>query len=115
MPENRLWHDLGIRLRVRGLRSVAVGQLVFLGDVLKGFRQALDAIGQPVVVFDRQHADDYVLAARSRVAECRVAINVSADRELIRHLQAPLVQQNKRLARLGKETPGLWAGRSVIT
>ena len=49
---------------------------MFLGDTLEGFRDVLDAVGQPVVVLDRQRADDLLFAAGGVAAVGRFVIDV---------------------------------------
>src|ERR1035437_2706416 len=77
-----IWRPAG---NDRRLVSVGPTQLVFLGDALVGFRDALDAVGQPVIVLDRQRTDDLVFAARGRVAESRLVIDVLPGEMLVLH------------------------------
>src|ERR1017187_7687621 len=66
-----IWRPAG---NDRRLVSVGPAQLMFLGDALEGFRDALDAVGQPVIVLDRQRTDDLVFATRGRRRLPRIKI-----------------------------------------
>jgi hypothetical protein len=66
-------------------------KLVFFGNSLERFRGALDAIGWPAAVFDRQPADDLVWTTRGVFSKLRLVVDALAGRILVRHVSYPSV------------------------
>ena len=92
---------------------VRAAQLVLLGDPLERFGGALDPVGQAIIAFDRQLANNLVLAPRRVVSKLRVVIDVLASGVFVAHSRPRGLPSLVRRRWMDQsKTPGI-AGRSL--
>jgi hypothetical protein len=68
-------------------QSVRARKLVFLRNSLERLGSALDPIGQTLVAFDRQLANDLIYATGGIVSELRLEVDALASRIFVAHVR----------------------------